>query len=104
MGNVHRGAGIMNRKTPSDFLDASRDLFSKYRHAYMDRRSFLDGARRFAASGVTAGAVFQITRPKCGWAQVGKEIHPASARILDQLRTRFTFQISVDVATLQQGL
>jgi 3-keto-L-gulonate-6-phosphate decarboxylase len=35
---------------------------------------------------------------------VGKESHPASARVLDQLRTQFTFQISVDVATLQQGL
>jgi 3-keto-L-gulonate-6-phosphate decarboxylase len=35
---------------------------------------------------------------------VGKETHPASARVLDQLRTRFTFQISVDVATLPLGL
>ncbi len=32
------------------------------------------------------------------------DTHPASARVLHQLRTRFTFQISVDVATLQQGL
>jgi len=30
--------------------------------------------------------------------------HQASDRILDQLRTRFTFQISVDVSNLQQGL
>jgi 3-keto-L-gulonate-6-phosphate decarboxylase len=33
-----------------------------------------------------------------------KVTHPASDRILDRLRTRFTFQISVDVATLEQGL
>jgi 3-keto-L-gulonate-6-phosphate decarboxylase len=39
------------------------------------------------------------------WAQhVAKVTHPASARVLDRLRTRFTFQISVDVATLEQGL
>jgi 3-keto-L-gulonate-6-phosphate decarboxylase len=36
--------------------------------------------------------------------QLAKETHQASARILDRLRTRFTFQISVDVATLDQGL
>jgi len=30
--------------------------------------------------------------------------HPASARVLDQLRTRFMFQISVDVNTIEQGL
>src|SRR6185295_11342029 len=33
-----------------------------------------------------------------------KAAHPASARVLDRLRTRFMFQISVDVATLEQGL
>ena len=30
--------------------------------------------------------------------------HQASARVLERLRTRFTFQISVDVATVDQGL
>jgi len=55
------------------------------------------------ASGLTVGAVFEMMRPNYAWAQVGKETHPASARVLDQLRTRFTFQISVDVTTLQQG-
>lgn len=59
------------------------------------RRAFLDGARRFTVSGLTAGALSGL---------MGDGTHPASARVLDQLRTRFTFQISVDVATLQQGL
>jgi 3-hexulose-6-phosphate synthase len=46
-----------------------------------------------------------MMRPGDAWAwQVAKEPHPASARVLDRLRTRFTFQISVDVATLEQGL
>lgn len=94
----------MERKKPSDFPQKPLDLFSEYRHGHIDRRSFLDGARRFAVSGLTVGAVFEMMRPNYAWAQVGKETHPASARVLDQLRTRFTFQISVDVATLPQGL
>ena len=71
----------------------------------VDRRSFLNGAGRFAAGALTAGAIFEIMRPNDAWArQVAKAAHPASARVLDRLRTRFTFQISVDVATVQQGL
>jgi 3-keto-L-gulonate-6-phosphate decarboxylase len=46
-----------------------------------------------------------MMRPNYAWAQqVAKVTHPASARVLDRLRTRFTFQISVDVATVEQGL
>jgi 3-keto-L-gulonate-6-phosphate decarboxylase len=60
----------------------------------MDRRSFLSRSPSFALSGLTAVA----------WAQTPKQTHPASARLVERLRTRFTFQISVDVATLQQGL
>ena len=40
----------------------------------------------------------------CLGQQPAKETHPASARVLDRLRTRFTFQISVDVGTLELGL
>lgn len=44
-------------------------------------------------------------RPDAAWAQQAAKVpHPSSARVLDRLRTRFTFQISVDVATIQQGL
>ena len=54
---------------------------------------------------LTGGAIFEMMRPHYAWAQqVAKVTHPASARVLDRLRTRFTFQISVDVATLEQGL
>ena len=94
----------MERKKPSDFPQKPLDLFSEYRRGDIGRRSFLDGARRFAVSGVTAGAVFEMMRPNYVWAQRGEVAHPASARLLDQLRTRFTFQISVDVSTVQQGL
>jgi 3-keto-L-gulonate-6-phosphate decarboxylase len=77
---------------------------SEYRRAQIDRRSFLEDARRFVVSGLAAGAAFQMMKPGDAWAQAGKAAHTASARIVDQLRTRFMFQISVDVSTLKQGL
>ncbi len=94
----------MEIKKPSGFPLKPHDLFREYRRGDIDRRSFLDGARSVAMSGLTAGAVFEIMRPKDAWAQVAKETHPASARVLDQLRTRFTFQISVDVGALKPAL
>ena len=76
----------------------------KASEGHIDRRSFLNGAGRFAVGTLTVGAI-EMMRPSYGWAQqVAKEIHPASARVVDRLRTSFTFQISVDVATLEQGL
>jgi len=63
----------------------------------IDRRSFLNGAGAFAA-----GALLW---PSSAWAQqAARVIHPASARAVDRLKTRFTFQISVDVSKLEQGL
>ena len=79
-------------------------IFREHGQKPIDRRSFLDQARRFVATGVTAGVAFEIIRPDHACAQPAKGTHPASARVVEQLRTRFTFQISVDVATLQQGL
>ena len=74
-------------------------------YGQIDRRSFLNGASSLAASALTGGAIFEMMRPNDAWAQqTAKETHPASARVVDQLRTRFTFQISVDVATIEQGL
>ena len=79
--------------------------FDFSQHGHIDRRSFLDGAGRFAVGGLTVGAIFKMMRPDDAWAQqVAKDTHAASARVVGQLRTRFTFQISVDVNTLQQGL
>jgi 3-keto-L-gulonate-6-phosphate decarboxylase len=86
----------MKRKKAAEFPERPLDRVRDNLYGYLDRRSFFGG--------LTAGAVFEMTRSNCAWSQVGKETHPASARVLDQLRTRVTFQISVDVATLQQGL
>jgi 3-keto-L-gulonate-6-phosphate decarboxylase len=77
---------------------------SEYHHGPINRRSFLNGAGRFAAGALTARAIFDRP-PTIAWAQQGaKEAHPASARLVDRLRTQFTFQISVDVGTVTQGL
>jgi hypothetical protein len=95
----------MERKKASTSPQKPLDLFHESQRGHIDRRSFLDGAGRFAVGGLTVGAIFEMMRPNYVWAQqVMKEAHPASARIIDRLRTRFTFQISVDVATLEQGL
>jgi 3-hexulose-6-phosphate synthase len=72
---------------------------------HIGRRSFLNAAGTLTAGALTVGAIFERIRPTYAWAQqVAKVDHPASARLLDRLRTSFTFQISVDVGTLEQGL
>jgi 3-keto-L-gulonate-6-phosphate decarboxylase len=75
------------------------------KHGHINRRTFLNGAGRFAASALTAGAVADLTRTSEASARQGANAtHPASARVVERLRTTFTFQISVDVATVEQGL
>jgi 3-keto-L-gulonate-6-phosphate decarboxylase len=75
------------------------------RNKQIGRRSFLNGAGKLAAGALTAGAVFEAMRADdLRAAQVAKVTHAASARVVDRLRTSFTFQISVDVATIEQGL
>ena len=72
---------------------------------HVDRRSFLNGAGRFAAGALTAAAGFDVLWPNDALGQQpAKVTHPPSARLVDRLRTSFTFQISVDVATVEQGL
>jgi 3-keto-L-gulonate-6-phosphate decarboxylase len=73
-------------------------------HGHIDRRSFLGGAGRLALGGLAAGAVFDAMQPGEAWAGQAATIPPASARLIDRLRTQFSFQISVDVATIEQGL
>ena len=95
----------MERRKTFDSSLGLLDLFHEYQHGRIDRRSFLNGAARFAAGALTSGAISETVQPTCAWAlQAAKVTHLASARVLDRLRTGFTFQISVDVATLEQGL
>ena len=69
-------------------------------HGYFNRRSFLH-----AAGVLAAGAALETILPGSARSQQSAlEIHPSSARVLDRLKTRLTFQISVDVGTLDLGL
>jgi 3-keto-L-gulonate-6-phosphate decarboxylase len=69
------------------------------------RRSFLGGAAGLAVGGLAGGPILQLLRTDAAWAgQAAAPAHAASARLLDQLRTRLSFQISVDVGTIEQGI
>ncbi len=95
----------MERRMPSDYSPGLLDLFHQYQQDHIDRRSFLNTASKCAAGALTGGAVVEMMRPRDAWAQqVAKVTHPPSARLIERLKTRFTFQISVDVATLDHGL
>ncbi len=67
---------------------------SSNHQGHLDRRSFL-----------AAGAIFETIGPSSAWGQQpAKETHASSARVLDRFKNRFSFQISVDVGTLDLGL
>src|ERR1043166_4821640 len=59
----------MNRKKASDFPQELLNLFDLYVHGDIDRREFLDGAKRFATGGLTATAIWESLRPNYAWAE-----------------------------------
>jgi len=59
----------MERKTANDFPQELLNLFDQYVHGHIDRREFLDGAKKFAVGGVTATAIWESLRPNYAWAQ-----------------------------------
>jgi carboxymethylenebutenolidase len=79
----------MERKVASDYPQELLDLFHEYQHGYIDRRSFLEGAGKFAVGGLTVAAIFEGLRPNYAWAQqvkaddkrikVGYEVVPSPA-------------------------
>src|SRR5262249_33495959 len=74
-------------------------------HGHLNRRPFLDAAARLAGGGLAVGAIFETIRPGSAWGQrPAKETHPSSARVVNRFKPRLSFQISVDVGTLQLGL
>jgi 3-hexulose-6-phosphate synthase len=78
---------------------------SEHQHGHIDRRSFLSGAGKFATGALTFGAMFGTVRSDDAWGQQPAKVnHQASAGVIDRLRTQLTFQISVDVSTIKQGL
>jgi carboxymethylenebutenolidase len=59
----------MERKSASDYPQELLDVFDKYVHGEIDRRDFLDYAKKFAVGGVTATAIWESLRPNYAWAQ-----------------------------------
>jgi carboxymethylenebutenolidase len=74
----------MERKGASDFNQELLDLFDKYVHGGIDRRAFLDGASRYAVSGVTAAALVESLSPNYALAQ---QVATDDARIKAQYVT-----------------
>ncbi len=64
----------MERKSASEYPQELLDLFDKYVHGDIDRRAFLDGAKKFAVGGLTATAIWESLKPNYAWAeQVSKD-------------------------------
>lgn len=59
----------MERKRASDYPQELLDLFDLYVHGELDRRGFLESAKRFATQGLTATAIWESLRPNYSWAQ-----------------------------------
>jgi carboxymethylenebutenolidase len=59
----------MERKKASDYRQELLDLFDRYAHGDIDRRAFLDGAKKFTVGGLTAMAIWKSLRPNYAWAQ-----------------------------------
>ena len=59
----------MERKKASEYPQELLNLFDKYVHGEIDRRNFLEGAKKFAVGGVTATAIWESLRPNYAWAQ-----------------------------------
>ena len=59
----------MERKKASDFPQELLNLFDKYVHGDIDRRDFMEGAKKFAVGGMTAATIFESLRPNYAWAE-----------------------------------
>lgn len=58
-----------DRKRAEDFPPEVLNLFDQYVHGMIDRRGFLDGARKFAIGGLTALGMLEALRPRYAWAR-----------------------------------
>src|SRR5881296_2206360 len=59
----------MERRKATDFPPEVLKLFDSYVHGWMDRRSFLDRASKYAVGGFTAAAMLESLRPNYALAQ-----------------------------------
>src|SRR5580693_3138436 len=103
-GHVRLNTGFPKRPSFKGTATMDRKKTSNH-HGYLNRRSFLQAASRLTGGGLAVGATFETIWPGSAWGQQqAKETHPSSARLLDRLKTQLSFQISVDVGTLDLGL
>jgi carboxymethylenebutenolidase len=59
----------MERKKASDYPQELLNLFDLYVHGDIDRRGFLDGAKKFATGGMTAMALWESLQHNYAWAE-----------------------------------
>jgi carboxymethylenebutenolidase len=71
------------RAKASDFPVEVLTLFDRYVHGLIDRRGFLEGAARFAVTGLTAAGMLESLRPRYAWA---RQVLPDDARIRAEYR------------------
>lgn len=60
---------VPERKHASEFPQELLSLFDRYVHGEIERRDFLEGAKRFATHGLTAAAILESLRPNYAWAE-----------------------------------
>src|SRR5690349_9170709 len=58
------GSSRMERKTAADYPQELLNLFDLYVHGDIDRRGFLDGAKKFATAGMSATAIMGRASPQ----------------------------------------
>jgi carboxymethylenebutenolidase len=68
----------MERKTAADFDQELLILFDAYVHGAIDRRGFLDKAKKFAVGGVTSAMLLDALNPKFAEAQ---QVKPDDKRV-----------------------
>jgi carboxymethylenebutenolidase len=59
----------MERMKASDFPQELLNLFDYYVHGEIDRRAFMDAAKKFAGLGMSATAIWEALRPNYAFAQ-----------------------------------
>lgn len=59
----------LERKKASEFPQELLNLFDRYVHGDIQRRDFLEGAKKFAVGGLTAAGILESLRPNYAWAQ-----------------------------------
>jgi carboxymethylenebutenolidase len=74
----------VERKKASDYPQELLNLFDRYVHGELDRRGFLEGAKKFATGGMTAMAIWESLRPNYAWAE---QVKKDDARIKTEYAT-----------------